>query len=119
MRKRTFVLLIAAVCAGLIASPLPRFVELLLYVGVYQGLFPSTISWDAKNAFAKCTGAIADPRLWPQSPAGACQAMHLCANEAVLTGAQRRGLYAQISNTPGCPERDERLALFADKRPAK
>jgi hypothetical protein len=30
--------------------------------------------------------------------------MHLCANEAVLTAAQRKALYAQISNTPGCQE---------------
>ena len=104
-RTRTAVLIAAAAVGVLVAiSPLPNFIALLLYVGVYQGLFPSTISWDAKNAFAKCYGAIDDPRQWPPGANAACQAMHLCANEAVLSDGQHAKLYSQISRTPGCQE---------------
>jgi hypothetical protein len=103
-RKRLLWLLIA-ICAALVwLSPVGDFIGLLLYVGVVQGLFRSTISWDAKNAYLKCDGAIADPRQWPPPPAAACQAMYLCANEAVLSARQHRALYAQIRRTPGCRE---------------
>jgi hypothetical protein len=77
---------------------------LFLYVGVYESLFPSTISWDAKNAFAKCPGAIADPKTWPPTPAAACEAMYLCVNEAPLSDSQMKTLYDQIRKTPGCQE---------------
>jgi hypothetical protein len=104
-RARTAALIaVAIVCVLVAASPLPNFVGLLLYVGIYQGMFPSTISWDAKNAFAKCYGAIADPRTWPAQPNAACEAMWLCANEAVLTPAQHDRLYSQIHRTPDCQE---------------
>ena len=103
-RTRTAALIALAICllAGGGVAAAVNFVGLLLYVGIYQGLFPSTISWDAKNAFAKCYGAIDDPRQWPPGVNAACQAMHLCANEAVLSDAQHRKLYSQISRTPGC-----------------
>jgi hypothetical protein len=104
-RKRAAVLIAVLIAAALLlASPIPNFVGLILYVGIYQGLFPETISWDAKNAYQKCYGAIADPRRWPPGPYAACEAMWLCANEAVLTKAQHDGLYSQISKTPGCQE---------------
>ena len=104
-RTRTAVLIAVAIVCWLVAlSPLPNFVGLLLYVGIYQGLFPSTISWDAKNAYIKCYGAIAHPRTWPADPRAACEAMWLCANEAVLSDEQHRKLYSQISGTPGCQE---------------
>jgi len=103
--NRAAVWIAAAVCAALIlASPIPGFVGLILYVGIYQGLFPSTISWDAKNAYLKCSGAIADPRIWPAAPSEACEAMYLCANEAPLSGSQRDALYDQIRKVPGCQE---------------
>jgi hypothetical protein len=104
-RKRAAVLIAALIAAALLlASPIPTVVAFIVYFGIYQGLFPSTISWDAKNAYQKCYGAIADPRGWPAGPNAACEAMWLCANEAVLTPAQHDRLYTQISKTPGCQE---------------
>jgi hypothetical protein len=106
MSKTRIAALIAAVLAValFLASPLPSIIGFVAYVGVFQTLFPSTISWDAKNADRKCYGAIDDPPQWPPAPHAACAAMYLCANEAVLTDAQRQKLYAQIRRTPGCQE---------------
>jgi hypothetical protein len=105
MNRKGIVWLLISVCAALIwVSPIGNLVGLFLYVGVFQSLFPSTISWDAKNAYVKCYGAIAHPQTWPARPAAACEAMWLCANEAVLSAQQHRALYAQISRTPGCQE---------------
>ena len=85
-----------------LASGIPNLVATFLYVGVCQSLFPSTVSWDSHGAYVKCDGAIAG-NAWPATPAAACQAMHLCANEATLTDAQSKTLAAQIAKTPGCP----------------
>jgi len=76
----------------------------LYLVGTFRMLFPSTIYWGDRDAFVKCPGAIADPRKWPPAANYACLAMHLCANEAPLSEAQRRALYDQIHRTPGCQE---------------
>jgi hypothetical protein len=104
-KKRIALLIVATVCVALLlASPIPSVVGFIAYFGIYQGLFPSTISWGAKNAYQKCYGAIADPRGWPPGPNAACEAMWLCANEAVLTKPEHDRLYAQISKTPGCQE---------------
>jgi hypothetical protein len=104
-RKRAVALIAAALCAGLIwASPIGNFIGLFLYVGLYQSLYPSTISWDSKIAYVKCAGAIADPRTWPASPSAACEAMYLCANEAQLKEEQRKALYEHIRTTPGCQQ---------------
>ena len=73
----------------------------VIYI-VYQSFFPSTISWDSKSAYAKCDGAIADPASWPKSPGKACEAMHMCANEAQLSPAQLRSLAEAVQRTPGC-----------------
>ncbi len=105
MSSKRIVWLLIAACAALIwLSPIGDFIGLLLYVGVYQGLFPATISWDAKNAYVKCYGAIAHPQTWPAPAAAACEAMWLCANEAILFEQQHATLYAQIRRTPGCQE---------------
>jgi len=79
-------------------------VGFLLYVGIFRALFPSTINWGDKDAFMKCSGAIADPRKWPNAPNYACLAMHLCANEAVLSEDQTKAPYGQIRKTPGCQD---------------
>ena len=71
---------------------------------VFQSVFPSTVSWDGKSAFVKCTGAIADASQWPKPPEKACAAMHMCANEATLSDTQTRALEQVVRNTPGCPE---------------
>jgi hypothetical protein len=104
-KKRIALLIVATACVALLlASPIPTVVAFIAYFGIYQGLFPSTISWNAKNAYQKCSGAIADPRGWPPGPNAACEAMWLCANEAVLSKPEHDRLYSQISKTPGCQE---------------
>jgi hypothetical protein len=103
--KRAVCAVAAVLCVAFVCvSPAGNLLGLFLYVGIVQSLFPGTISWDAKNAYAKCGGAIADPRIWPASPTQACRAMHLCANEAVLSARQRQALYDRIGKTPGCQE---------------
>ncbi|MFO1158218.1 MAG: hypothetical protein U1E60_05230 [Reyranellaceae bacterium] len=67
-----------------------------------ESLMPSTIGWDAKNAWAKCDGAIAGSVDWPSAPAAACTAMHLCANEATLTPDQQAALLGAIRRLPSC-----------------
>ena len=74
----------------------------LLARAVYESLFPETISWEAKNAYVKCDGAIAGHIAWPQDPALACSAMHLCSNEAQLTSEQDASLLAAIRDLPHC-----------------
>jgi hypothetical protein len=85
-----------------LASGIPSLVATFVYVGVYQSLFPSTVSWDSHGAYVKCNGAIAGSSPWPATPAAACLAMHMCANEATLSDSQTKTLYDQIGKTPGC-----------------
>jgi hypothetical protein len=66
---------------------------------------PATISWEGKTAWRRCDSAIAGETSWPQSPPAACRAMHLCANEAPLSEAQKQQLEQAIQATPGCAER--------------
>jgi hypothetical protein len=103
MTKRRIAVL-AAGAAALIAVALVATGDLPLtaiYI-VYQSFFPSTISWDSKSAYAKCDGAIADAASWPKAPGEACEAMHMCANEAQLSPAQLRSLAEAVQRTPGC-----------------
>lgn len=65
-------------------------------------LVPSTVSWDGKAAWVKCDGAIAGTLAWPQAPAAACEAMHLCANEAPLTSDQQASLTVAMRRLPNC-----------------
>jgi hypothetical protein len=108
-RKRIAVasaIFLAVIFGGglLLTTALPGIVAMFLYAGVYQSLFPSSVTWDSHGAYVKCAGAIADASQWPALPAKACQAMHLCANEATLSEAQNRALAAQIRATPGCQQ---------------
>jgi hypothetical protein len=102
--KKRVLVAVAVVLGGalVLASGQPNFVVTFLYVGVYQSLFPSTVSWSSHGAYVKCSGAIADPSQWPKSPAAACQAMHMCANEAALSDSESRALAAHMRATPGC-----------------
>ena len=63
---------------------------------------PQSISWDAKDAWSKCEGAVAGSIAWPRDPAQACEAMHMCANEAPLDPAQRSALDAAIGHLRAC-----------------
>jgi hypothetical protein len=96
--------IIGVACALIWASPLPHLVALFVYVGFYQPRYPATPSWDAKNAYLKCFGAVDDPRQWPDTPAAACEAMYLCADEAPLSKDKMAALYTQIRRTLGCQE---------------
>ena len=106
MTKRRVLVLVLLVLAGaLFLFPVVSSgIGFVVYVGIFRALFPSTIYWGDKDAFMKCPGAIADPRDWPREANYACLAMHLCANEAVLSEEQRKALYDQIHKTPGCQE---------------
>jgi hypothetical protein len=92
---------VAAVAAAIVAiSPFPG---LALRI-VFEELDPTSISWDGKTAWRRCDSAIAGRTSWPQSPQGACAAMHLCANEAPLSDIQEQQLAQAIRDTPDCPE---------------
>jgi len=105
-RKRTVWAVVLAV-AGLVGGVLwlsgaAHFVLFLFTVGIYDRTFPERISWEAKNAWLKCPGAIADARQWPAAPRDACEAMYLCVNEGALSERDMQVLSDQIRKTPGC-----------------
>lgn len=52
----------------------------------------SAILWDAKNAYLKCDGAIDGSIAWPSTPASACVAMLMCANERALSTERHQRL---------------------------
>jgi hypothetical protein len=88
--------------AVFLASGLPSLVATVFYAGIAQSLFPSSVSWDGHGAYVKCDGAIADTARWPSTPAAACQAMHMCVNEATLSASQHQALAETMRKTPGC-----------------
>ena len=90
----------AVIAAGAYVLSTP--VALLAYYVVYEDMFPSRISWDGKTAWRRCDSAIAGKTSWPATPEAACAAMHLCANEAVLSEEQVDQLTQAIRATPGC-----------------
>ena len=100
--KLAFALVGILVLAGALAVTWP-VVGLFLHAAL--GSFrPSTISWEAKDAWVKCEGAIAGTVAWPATPAAACAAMHLCANEAALGAHQRASLKTAARRLPDCDE---------------
>jgi hypothetical protein len=86
-----------ALLAGL-ATAFP-FAVIFLQIAL-ESLMPQVIGWEAKNAWAKCDGAIGGTMDWP-SPL-ACAAMHMCANEATLTPEQRTSLVLATRRLPDC-----------------
>ena len=88
-----------ALLAGL-ATAFP-FATIFLQVAV-ESLMPQTIGWEAKNAWAKCDGAIGGTVDWPSQSALAWAAMHICANEATLTSEQRTSLVSAVRRLPDC-----------------
>lgn len=58
-------------------------------------------NWSRHDAHRLCASAIA---AYPDKPAPPCFAMHMCANEAVLSSSQSGKLLKMISNTEGCKE---------------
>lgn len=107
LRTRPFLLPIFGVIFGLIALAAIGFVALTPFPGLTlriltEALFPATISWDGKTAWRRCDSAIAARTSWPATAPAACEAMHLCANEAPLSEVQRRALEAMIAKVPNC-----------------
>jgi hypothetical protein len=88
------------VAAAVAASPFPG---LALRI-VYEELHPASVSWEGKTAWRRCDSAIAGETSWPSSPGAACEAMHLCADEAPLSEPQKAALLHAIHATPGCQE---------------
>ena len=103
-RRRTVLLSLAAAVALAVAFAAAIGATGFLGVlglSVFRAVFPATIAWNEKDAFAKCESAIAHAD-WPKAPASACAAMHLCANEAVLSEPQTKALHDAIRGTAGC-----------------
>jgi hypothetical protein len=88
-----------ALLAGL-ATVFP-FATIFLQVAL-ESLMPQVIGWEAKNAWAKCDGAIGGTLDWPSEPGLACAAMRMCANEATLTSEQRSSLVSAVRRLPDC-----------------
>jgi hypothetical protein len=93
-------LLIVLVLCG-IPVALAAAVAFPIVAIIWTSLSPDTVSWDSKSAFVKCDGAIAR-NAWPDDPARACAAMHLCANEATLSDRRTAALRDMAKRTPGC-----------------
>jgi hypothetical protein len=89
-----------ALIGFVLASPAPWF---MLGI-VTETFYPTTIPWEGKTAWRRCESAIAGQTSWPAHPADACEAMHLCINEAPLSEPQMQQLSALIRATPGCQE---------------
>jgi hypothetical protein len=99
MRKPLLAVGALAVLVGLALA----FPIIALFFQIAQdSLRPQSISWDAKNAWSKCEGAIAGTVDWPAAPAAACAAIHMCANEATLTPVQQRSLVSAARRLPDC-----------------
>jgi hypothetical protein len=94
-------LALAAVAVAASLAGVPRFIVTLGALAL-DSLSPASMSWDHKSAYVKCDGAIADPALWPREPRTACAAMHMCANEAVLSEAQTKALARAALALKGC-----------------
>ena len=105
-RRRTVLFSLAAAVAMAVAFAAAigatGFVSMFGF-WMFRAVFPSTIAWNEKDAYAKCESAIANAD-WPKAPANACAAMHMCANEAVLSEPQTKALYEVIRKTAGCQE---------------
>jgi hypothetical protein len=88
-----------ALLAGLVtAFPLAA----IFFRVTLETLRPQVIGWEAKNAWAKCDGAIGGTVDWPSKPTLACAAMHMCANEADLSAEQRTSLLSAVRRLPAC-----------------
>jgi hypothetical protein len=105
MKKLSLALIGGIAALALLVGLATVFPFAAIFVRVaMESLRPQVIGWDAKNAWAKCNGAIGGTVDWPAQPASACAAMHMCANEATLTPGQRTALAAAIRRLPDCSD---------------
>jgi hypothetical protein len=91
---------VALALAALLGSGFPQ----LLFALWFASLDPESIDWDSKIAWEKCVSAISGTTRWPKTNSGACEAMHMCANEAPLDAGQAATLRALVGATPNCPK---------------
>lgn len=68
---------------------------------IREAIDPSLISRDGKTVFARCSSATADRTTWPVTRAAACQAMHMCVNEAIRTADETTRLESAL-RSHGC-----------------
>jgi hypothetical protein len=103
MKKLSLALAGGVAALALLAGLATAFPFAAIFLGVaLQSLMPQVIGWEAKNAWAKCDGAIGGTVDWPSQPALACAALHLCANEATLTAEQPTSLLSAVRRLPDC-----------------
>ena len=103
MKKLLFVLAGGIAALALLAGLATAFPFAAIFLRVaLESLRPQAIGWDAKNAWAKCDGAIGGTVDWPSTPALACAAMRMCANEADLSAEQRTSLLSAVHRLPDC-----------------
>ena len=103
MKKLSLALAIGVAALALLAGLATAFPFAAIFLQVArESLMPQVIGWDAKNAWAKCDGAIGGTVDWPSKPAPACAAMHMCANEATLTAEQRTSLLSAVRRLADC-----------------
>jgi hypothetical protein len=103
MKRLLFALAGGIAALALLAGLATTFPLAAIFLRVaLESLMPQTIGWEAKNAWAKCDGAIGGTVNWPSKPALACDAMHMCANEADLSAEQRTSLVSAARRLPDC-----------------
>jgi hypothetical protein len=103
MRKLSLALAAGLAAVALLAGLATAFPFATIFLPVaLESLLPQAIGWKAKNAWAKCDGAIAGAVDWPSQPASACAATQMCANEATLTPEQRTSLLSATRRLPDC-----------------
>ncbi|WP_262030950.1 hypothetical protein [Microvirga sp. Mcv34] len=76
----------------------------LIGVLMTQPVMAQPSSWEWKDAHRKCASAIEGNETWPSEPVKACAAMHMCANEAVLSNKQQMLLLSAIRRIPNCQD---------------
>jgi hypothetical protein len=77
----------------------------VLWLGLRGASDPGSISWDGHMAYQRCDSAIAGRSVWPVDSAAFCRAIHMCTNEAQLSGSQMERLAALSRTVPGCEPR--------------
>jgi hypothetical protein len=102
--KRTVLFGLTGIAAIVVALSLMSGLPSTFTAAIFDSMNPSRVSWAGKSAYVKCAGAIANPVAWPAAPSEACEAMHMCANEAPLSANERRLLAEAVQKTQSCPK---------------
>lgn len=97
MKRRWIMIgaLALAITAAFMATPPGRIVLDAIFSD------PAAISWDAKNAYARCPSAIAGRSAWPEAKEKACAAMSMCVDEGGLSWTEQHQL-EEAMKSRGC-----------------